>query len=232
MESPSAPLAVPAVSSLRVQQATPMERTLSQDIRNEREELREAAEQTLNAIVDLNLDGTIKWVSPSWTDVVGTPFDAINGKPMSDLIVSENKNVFTDMVVSMKKDDSKSYRIRFAIQLGPLSKLRYVEEPAAEAEENEQPAGEPEPQTADLEAQGITVYDSASGGESHVSLLGYSLCDQTLNTSLIKHNSLPDHVDASPMDGSTGNPDRPARCHCRFPWLWCRIARQLSHKAR
>jgi serine/threonine-protein kinase RIM15 len=143
-----------------------MERTLSQDIRNEREELREAAEQTLNTIVDLNLDGTIKWVSPSWTEVVGTPFDAINGKPMSDLIVSENKHVFTDMVVSMKKDDSKSYRVRFAVQLGPLSKLRYVEA----AGEDEQPAVEPEPLTADFEAQGIMVYDSASGGESHVSL--------------------------------------------------------------
>ncbi|KAK8918084.1 putative serine/threonine protein kinase IRE4 [Metarhizium anisopliae] len=141
----------------------PMERTLSQDIRNEREELREAAEQTLNAIVDLNLDGTIKWVSPSWTEVVGTPFDAISGKPMSDLIASENKNVFTDMVVSMKKDDSKSYRIRFAIQLGPLSKLRYVEE----FEGDEAQTGEPQLQTADLEAQGIMVYDSASGGESH-----------------------------------------------------------------
>ncbi|KID86304.1 Serine/threonine-protein kinase domain protein [Metarhizium guizhouense ARSEF 977] len=163
METPSAPLAVPAVSSLRVQQAMPMERTLSQDIRNEREELREAAEQTLNAIVDLNLDGTIKWVSPSWTEVVGTPFDAISGKPMSDLIASENKNVFTDMVVSMKKDDSKSYRIRFAIQLGPLSKLRYVEE----FEGDEALTGEPQLQTADLEAQGIMVYDSASGGESH-----------------------------------------------------------------
>lgn len=144
-----------------------MERTLSQDIRNEREELREAAEQTLNAIVDLNLDGTVKWVSPSWTDVVGTPFDAINGKPMSDLIVGDSKNVFTDMVVSMKKDDSKSYRIRFAIQLGPLSKLRDLETLG----EDEQVASELEPQTAVIEAQGIMVYDSASGGESHVSLL-------------------------------------------------------------
>ncbi|KHN98535.1 Serine/threonine-protein kinase domain protein [Metarhizium album ARSEF 1941] len=163
METPSAPLAVPAVSSLRIQQATPMERTMSQDIRNEREELREAAEQTLNTIVDLNLDGTVKWVSPSWTDVVGTPFESISGKPMSDLITSENKNVFTDVVVSMKKDDSRSYRIRFAVQLGPLSKLRYE----GQVEGEERAAGEPEPQTADLEAQGIMVYDSASGGESH-----------------------------------------------------------------
>lgn len=166
-QSSPASLAPPAVASLRGEHGTTMERSISQDIRNEREELREAAEQTLNAIVDLNLDGTIKWVSPSWTDVVGTPFDAINGKPMSDLIVSENKNVFSDMVDSMKTDDSKSYRIRFSIFLGPLSKLRSVDE---STESEQMPENEP-PQTADLEAQGIMVYDGASGGESHVSFI-------------------------------------------------------------
>ncbi|GAO18247.1 hypothetical protein UVI_02037260 [Ustilaginoidea virens] len=163
MDPSQTPLPVPVVSSLRIQQASPMERTLSQDIRNEREELREAAEQTLNAIVDLNLDGSIRWVSPSWTDVVGTPFDEISGKPISDLIVSENKCIFTDVIVSMRKDDSKSYRIRFTVQLGPLSKLRDGSEPARDPQSQ---AGS-EPQTAHLEAQGIMVYDSTSGDESH-----------------------------------------------------------------
>ena len=163
METPPVSLAPPAVASLRTAQATTMERSISQDIRNEREELREAAEQTLSTIVDLNLDGTIKWVSPSWTDVVGTPFDSINGKPMFDLIIGDNKNVFSDTVESMKRDDSKSYRIRFSIQLGPLSKLRCVDADRPQDEESG-----PTPETADLEAQGIMVYDSASGGESHV----------------------------------------------------------------
>ena len=142
-----------------------MERTLTQDIREEREELREAAEQTLNAIVDLNLDGTVKWVSPSWNDVVGTPFEAVSGMPISDLIVSDNKSVFSDVVDLMKRDDSKSYRISFAIQLGLLSKLRSVE-----STDGREGASDLEPQTANLEAQGIVVYDSVSGGESHVSL--------------------------------------------------------------
>jgi len=158
-------LAVPAVSSLRIPQAAPMERSLSQDIRNEREELREAAESTLNAIVDLNLDGTVKWVSPSWSDVVGTPFDDIHGKPISDLIVSENKRVFTDMVVSMEKDDSKSYRVRFSVRLGPLSKLRAL----SEVGRDDESLHHLDHQTANLEAQGIMVYDTTSGGQSHVS---------------------------------------------------------------
>lgn len=164
MEPPVTPATTPAVASLRAQQAGGMERSTTQDIRNEREDLREAAEQTLNVIVDLNLDGTVKWVSPSWTDVVGTQLDSVSGIPMSDLIVSENKTVFTDVVESMKKDDSRSHRIRFAIQLGPLSKLRSVPDiPELEVEV-------PQRQIADLEAQGIMVYDSASGGESHVSI--------------------------------------------------------------
>lgn len=139
-----------------------MERTLSQDIREEREELREAAEQTLNAIVDLNLDGTIKWASPSWTDVVGTHHEKLQGTHMCELIMSDNKNIFTDVIESMKKDDSKSHRVRFAAQLGPLSKLQSLG--AIDFGSTEQ-----EPQTIDLEAQGIMVYDSVSGGESHVS---------------------------------------------------------------
>ena len=141
-----------------------MERSLSQDIREEREELREAAESTLNAIIDLNLDGTIRWASPSWTDVVGTRHETLEGLPMSDLVVGENKTVFTDVVESMKRDDSKSHRVRFAVQLGPLSKLRPLEDI------QDPGAPEQEPQLVDLEAQGIMVYDSVSGGESHVSI--------------------------------------------------------------
>ncbi|ENH60557.1 Serine/threonine-protein kinase cek1 [Fusarium oxysporum f. sp. cubense race 1] len=161
MDSPSgATLAPPAVASLRAQQTTAMERSLSQDIREEREELREAAEQTLNTIVDLNLDGTIKWVSPSWTDVVGTQFETVNGLPISDLIVSDNKNVFTEVVESMKKDDSRSHRVRFAVNLGPLSKLLPVDDLENDPENEQSHA-------VDLEAQGIMVYDSVSGGESH-----------------------------------------------------------------
>lgn len=160
-------LAPPAVATLRTQQAGGMERSFSQDIREEREELREAAEQTLNAIVDLNLDGTIKWVSPSWTDVVGTRFETVTGVPISDLIVSENKNVFTEVVESMKRDDTKSHRVRFAVELGQLSKLRTVPTATNEGVEEEQ-TEDSQPETVDLEAQGIMVYDSVSGGESHV----------------------------------------------------------------
>lgn len=184
-------LAPPAVTSLRAHAAGVMERSLTQDIREEREDLREAAEQTLNVIVDLNLDGTIRWVSPSWVDVIGTQAEDLHGKPISDVVVSEPTTIFTDVVESMKEDDSRSQFIRFSVKLGTLSKLLTPEEPldtqqsqegdSNEPDEESQPTedvpaddvavAEPEAQVVDLEAQGIMVHDT--GGESHVSCSRY-----------------------------------------------------------
>ncbi|KAM0329979.1 hypothetical protein ACHAQA_004148 [Verticillium albo-atrum] len=156
-------LAPPAVTSLRAQSAGVMERTFSEDIREEREELREAAEQTLNVIMDLNLDGTIRWVSPSWSEVIGTPANSVQGTTMADLLLGDNKNIFSDVVETMRSDDSRSQRVRFAVNVGPLSRLlslEHLQDPQGSPEET--PA-----QAIDLEAQGIMVYDVASGGESH-----------------------------------------------------------------
>ncbi len=156
-------LAPPALSSLRAQAAgSAMERSLSEDIREEREELREAAEQTLNVIVDLSLEGLIRWVSPSWVDVIGTLPDAVQGTPIVDLVVGEDRKVFAEAIDSMKKDDSHSQFFRFTVYLGPLSKLLpmdHIKEPDL---------AKVELPTVELEAQGIMVYDRTTGGESHV----------------------------------------------------------------
>jgi serine/threonine-protein kinase RIM15 len=165
-------LAPPAVTSLRAQ-AAKMERSLSADIREEREDLREAAEQTLNVIMDLGLNGVIRWVSPSWTDVIGTTQDSVKGTPVADLILSDNKAVFDEVVESMKKDDSRSQIIRFTVKLGPQSKLAPLDEIPMDATTlavtmDDVGAMEDTVAFIDLEAQGIMVYDRTSGGESHV----------------------------------------------------------------
>src|ERR1700712_5765536 len=105
MEENNDMLAPPAVAQLRAQAGGLMERSLSADIREERKDLREAAEQTLNVIMDLSLDGNIRWVSPSWTDVIGTTLESVQGMPIKDIVISENKEVFAEVVESMKKDD-------------------------------------------------------------------------------------------------------------------------------
>ena len=142
-----------------------MERSLSENIREERKDLREAAEQTLNVIMDLNMDGTVRWVSPSWVDVIGSQPDSVIGTAVSDLIAGDNNTtLFADVVEHMKQDDSHSQFTRFAVKLGPLSRLfpfENVQEP-----QSQNPSRDA---VLELEAQGIMVYDPASGGESHVS---------------------------------------------------------------
>lgn len=163
MEFDPSKLAPPVVRSLRAQAigTAMMERSLSEDIKEERKELREAAEQTLNVIVDLNLDTSVKWVSPSWIDVVGTRPSTVEKKPIADLIISENKNAFSEAIDSMKKDDSRSQYIRFTVGMGPMSKLY-----PAEAI-NEYESDEVGPVPIELEAQGIMVYNRTTGSESH-----------------------------------------------------------------
>ncbi|KAL5596800.1 hypothetical protein BROUX41_006516 [Berkeleyomyces rouxiae] len=182
------PLVSP-LSTLRAEAAS-MQRSFSQDIREEREELREAAEQSLNVIVDVNLDGTIRWAGPSWAELIGTDSSQVIGLPFSDLIVSENKNVFLEAVEMMKKDDSRSFGVHFAMDLGSQSRLiRTPPTPTIQTtfaseegdnDDNGKPSDVKQSQAnktvleqeestpiIDLEAQGIIVYDAASGGESH-----------------------------------------------------------------
>lgn len=169
-------LAPPSVTALRqegteIEGRGEMERTSSMDIREEREDLKEAAEQTLNVILDLGLDGIVRWVSPSWKDVIGTSVDSVQGKPIADILL-EDKTVFTDAVESMKKDDSRSQIIKFSVQMGPASVLRLgVTDNTDIVEEEPTDQGNPtdEDKTLRLEAQGIMVYNRSSGGESHVS---------------------------------------------------------------
>lgn len=178
MDTDPAQLAPPAVKSLRAQTAGVMERSLSQHQREkDREDLKEAAEQTLNVIVDLNLDGSIRWVSPSWIDVIGTDVAQVEGTPISDVVVSEPTTIFTDVVDSMKEDDSGSKFIRFAVKTGTESKLLA---PEGDLEDNEQQDENDQdgdaPQVVDLEAQGIMVHDT--GGESHVCPLGNCILEE------------------------------------------------------
>jgi len=47
------------------------DRTPSMAIQAEKEDLKEAAQQSSTVILDLNLDGKVRWVSQSWEDVIG-----------------------------------------------------------------------------------------------------------------------------------------------------------------
>lgn len=172
---PPVPAAVAALKQDGDRDGSPnrgkMERTMSQGIREEREDLKEAAEQNLNVILDVGLDGIVRWVSSSWLDVVGTSPDSIEGKPIADALL-EDKNAFVEAVESMKKDKSRSQRVRFSVQMGPSSKL--APDPTGAAVNAEEEGFRPEEtmeqvNTMNLEGQGIMVYDRTTSEESHVS---------------------------------------------------------------
>ena len=158
----------PAVAALKNEAAAasghdrvPMSRSFSQDIEEGSRELKEAAEQTRNIILDLGLDGVIRWVSPSWTDVVGTNLEAVKDNPISKFIL-DKPDVFTHAIESLKDDNSKSHFVKFAIKVGLTSDL----EPMLSDEQKDEAEGDKS--ILELEGQGIMVYDRSSGGQSHV----------------------------------------------------------------
>lgn len=147
----------------------PMERSFSQDIQEGTRELKEAAEQTKNIILDLSLDGRIRWVSPSWTDVVGTKLETVKDKPIAEFI-ADDPQAFEKAVNSLKNDDSKSQFVKFAVKIPRESVLEPLVDPAVQEHEEgkEDASGE---LLLHLEGQGIMVYDRSSGNESHVRAL-------------------------------------------------------------
>lgn len=138
-----------------------MERSFSQDIQEGTQELKHAAEQTRNIILDLGLDGIIRWVSPSWTDVVGTQLEVVKGKPISQFI-RDDPSAFEKAVAALKSNDSKSQYVKFAVALSPHSSLHPMLEAQSSVSETEDGK-----ELLQLEGQGIMVWDRATGGESH-----------------------------------------------------------------
>ena len=92
-----------------------MERTFSMDIREEREVLKKAVEQSVNAMLELDLENKVRWVSPSWQDLTGHPVASLVGKPIDEVLL-DNPTVFADCVEAIRKDDSKSKIIRINVK--------------------------------------------------------------------------------------------------------------------
>ncbi|XHG03667.1 hypothetical protein AWENTII_006968 [Aspergillus wentii] len=99
---------------------------------------------------------------------------------VSDILVGY-KNTFHDAIESLKEDDSRSRFIRFGVQMGPDSVLKYSPEPPPlesdkeiSEKQDEEDAQVP-PETTEehrhdvihMEAQGIMVFDRTADGAGH-----------------------------------------------------------------
>lgn len=74
-------------------------------------------------VLELDLNGIIKFISRSWESIVGTNIAKIVNKPMSQLIIGEeeDKSVFEKAINIMIQDD-ETYRIRFITPTNLLDK--------------------------------------------------------------------------------------------------------------
>lgn len=176
-------LPLPAISTLRLEASSrseahrvQMERSATMEIREEGKDLKEAAEQTLNVILDLSLDGKIRWASPTWEEVIGVPFDAVKDKPMSEIVYT-NAAAFDGAVELMRQMDARSKIIQFSVKPAQKSALRSpVEMVKSPISESGLPSEDEELVIINLEAQGIMIYDHSTGHESHVSTVTTRLC--------------------------------------------------------
>lgn len=212
-------------------------------MREEREDLKEAAEQTLNIIVDLDLEGRIKWVSPSWRQVVGTAPASVEGRMISEILLG-NKEVFKDAIDALKEDDSRSRFIRFAVQMGPDSVLKYAPEPrpvgmeqkqeddnsedTTESSEPSQVEGEQNNDVLTMEGQGIMVYERDDDGHvgcPHIaiSFLNYLTANSRVLLTLYIFNTV--DVDVTSIH-------RTERSDYRSSAPPCRVARRRSRSPR
>jgi len=142
----------------------------------ETEDLRQAAEQSQreNVLVELTLDNVIKWVSPSWQDVIGyfhfftrwltcvrsDPKDVI-GYSISKVLVGD-QHVFDKATLIILGDDAHSLRVRFNVAMGDASKYDEQDEQGVFKLDDKLP------EALEMEGQGILVRDDHSGNPTHV----------------------------------------------------------------
>ncbi|KAI5970353.1 RIM15 [Candida margitis] len=78
-------------------------------------DLRLASSNNPTIIMELDLDGGIRYLSKNWEYIVGTSISKITHRPISKIIVGNNEddyNVFNQAIESMTRDDA-SYKVKF-----------------------------------------------------------------------------------------------------------------------
>lgn len=85
------------------------------DSLQERIDLRLASSQNPSAVMELDLDGNIRYLSKNWESIVGTNIKKLLFKPISNIIIGNNEDdlkVFNDAVEQMILNDA-TYKVKF-----------------------------------------------------------------------------------------------------------------------
>lgn len=81
--------------------------------------LRLASKNSMTVVMELDMDGNVRYLSKSWESLVGSPVKRIVGRPVSDIIVGNNPEdfkVFHNAMDQMVRDDL-TYKIKFMVRL-------------------------------------------------------------------------------------------------------------------
>lgn len=117
-ESPHAPLTPQPQPSAhtRINPASaPAVGSMLMPLDAEQVDLREASADSLPVVMELDLDGRIRYVSSNWETVVGTAVRQILHRPISDLLIGATPadlSVFNDALAQMVRDNA-SYKVKF-----------------------------------------------------------------------------------------------------------------------
>lgn len=85
------------------------------EIYQEQIDLRVASSNNPTIVMELDLDGNIKHISPNWEQIVGTKIKKIVNKPISNIIIGNNEDdrlVFNNAMKQMILEDT-SYKVKF-----------------------------------------------------------------------------------------------------------------------
>ncbi|BFZ63627.1 rim15, signal transduction response regulator [Saitoella coloradoensis] len=132
-------------------------------------DLREAAEQaqSQNVVIELTLSGMLRWVSPTWQDVLGSDPSTVVGRPIRELLVGD-RDAFTEGIGKLLEDGGHSHRIRFQMDVGGSHAGRVGGGGGSGDEDDERVFAQDEDYDCttshiiDLEAQGILLHAPAS----------------------------------------------------------------------
>ncbi|CEP64937.1 protein kinase RIM15 LALA0_S15e00760g [Lachancea lanzarotensis] len=147
--------------------SSPTGSTLSYD-----EYLKVATDTSASILMELNMDGRVRYISSIWEDIVGTKVDDIVGQFISDILVGteQDRSVFNRATDLMIREDC-SYRVRFLVE--------------AERFENDSKTDSDittvsstlEPNAIELEAQGVVISDATENIPTHSMWIVKPFCE-------------------------------------------------------
>ncbi|SCU79107.1 LAME_0A07250g1_1 [Lachancea meyersii CBS 8951] len=146
---------------------SPSESSLSYD-----EYLKVATDTSASILMELNMDGRIRYLSSIWEDIVGTSVSDIVGQVISDILMGtdQDRSVFQRATDLMIREDC-SYRVRFLVECD------LNDTDAKTVPDSNLGASPVQPDTIELEAQGVVISSVIDNVPTHSMWIVKPFCE-------------------------------------------------------